>query len=121
MIPVMTRNIKKYLFFRDWQWYNLLNATKRFIGQVDMEAEIRALEEEAEVACGQYDEEKSKRDLFLGESSDMTAEKKALMIQIEQEQGDLSSFQHDLARVSGSILHVWTICLRPQLIWVKLR
>merc|ERR1719495_2932967 len=100
MIPVMVRNIKKYLFFRDWQWYNLLNSTKRFIGQVDMEAEIRALEEEAAVACGQYDEEKMMRDKFTEEATDMTSEKKNLMHQIEQEQGDLSSYQHDLARVT---------------------
>merc|ERR1719167_1739239 len=100
MMPVMVRNIKKYLFFRDWQWYNLLNSTKRFIGQVDMEAEIRALEEEAAVACGQYDEEKMMRDKFTEEATDMTSEKKTIMQQIEQEQGDLSSYQHDLARVT---------------------
>ena len=100
MVPVMIRNMKKYLFFRDWQWYNLLNATKRFIGQVDMDAEIRALEEEAAVACGQYDTEKDMRDKYVTESTDMTAEKKALMMQIEQEQGDLSSYQSELARVT---------------------
>ena len=101
MIPVMVRNMKKYLFFRDWTWYSLVNGTKRFIGQVDMEAEIKALEEEAAVACGQYDQEVVTRDRFNDEAADMTAEKKAMMTQIEQEQGDLSSFQHDLARVSG--------------------
>ena len=36
MIPVMQRNMKKYLFFRDWTWYFLVNGTKRFIGQVNM-------------------------------------------------------------------------------------
>ena len=100
MIPVMVRNMKKYLFFRDWEWYNLFNATKRFIGQVDMDAEIRALEEEAAVACGQYDSEKDMRDKYVEETTDMTAEKKALMMQIEQEQGDLSGFQSELARVT---------------------
>merc|ERR1711962_1005976 len=29
-IPVMQRNFKKYLFFRDWTWYFLVNGTKRF-------------------------------------------------------------------------------------------
>ena len=100
MIPVMVRNMKKYLFFRDWQWYSLLNGTKRFIGQVDMEAEIKALEEEAAVACGQYDQEVVTRDQLNGETADMTSEKKAMIAQIEQEQGDLSSFQQDLARVT---------------------
>ena len=35
-IPVMQRNFKKYLFFRDWSWYYLINHTKRFIGQVNI-------------------------------------------------------------------------------------
>jgi len=100
MIPVMTRNIKKYLFFRDWTWYFLLNATKRFIGQVDMEAEIQLLEEEAAVACGAYDIEVSKRDALNEEIKDMTSEKKAAMTQIEQEQGDLSGYQRELTEAT---------------------
>merc|ERR1711942_86716 len=100
MIPVMTRNIKKYLFFRDWTWYFLLNATKRFIGQVDMEAEIQMLEEEAAVACGAYDIEVSKRDNLNSEIKDMADEKKAMLQTIEQEQGDLSTYQRDLATAS---------------------
>merc|ERR1711874_355269 len=97
MIPVMTRNIKKYLFFRDWTWYFLVNGTKRFIGQVDMEAEIAMLEEEAAIACGAYDEEVLKRDKLNGEITDMATEKKDMMYRIEQEQGDLSGFQKELA------------------------
>ena len=69
MIPVMQRNMKKYLFFRDWTWYFLVNGTKRFIGQVDMEAEIAALEEEAAVACKAYDEVVEVRDRLDGEIS----------------------------------------------------
>merc|ERR1719320_718908 len=57
-------------------------------------------EQEAAVACGQYDTEKDMRDKFVEESTDMTAEKKALMMQIEQEQGDLSSYQSELARAT---------------------
>ena len=69
MIPVMQRNMKKYLFFRDWTWYFLVNGTKRFIGQVDMEAEIAALEEEAAIACKAYDEVVEVRDRLDGEIS----------------------------------------------------
>merc|ERR550532_938668 len=101
MIPVMQRNFKKYLFFRDWAWYNLFNATKRFIGQEDMDAVIAKLEEEAAIACSAYDKEVNERDRLNQEIADMTAEKKAMMHQIEQEQGDLSSYQADLARASS--------------------
>merc|ERR1711887_85575 len=100
MIPVMIRNFKKYLFFRDWTWYALLNGTKRFIGQVDMEAEIALLEEEAAIACGAYDQEVLKRDKLNEEIKDMTADKKDMLARIEQEQGDLSGYQRELAESS---------------------
>merc|ERR1712113_686670 len=100
MIPVMQRNFKKYLFFRDWSWYNLFNATKRFIGQEDVEAVIAKLEEEAAIACSAYDKEVQERDRLNDEIKQMTEDKRAMMAQIEQEQGDLSSYQADLARAS---------------------
>jgi len=96
-IPIMQRNMKKYLFFRDWTWYFLLNGTKRFIGQVDMEAEIAALEEEAAVACSAYDQVVVVRDQLNQENDQMVQDKKTMMAQIEAEQGDLSSYQRDLS------------------------
>merc|ERR1719189_680358 len=100
MIPIMQRNMKKYLFFRDWTWYFLVNGTKRFIGQVDMEAEIAALEEEAAVACKAYDEVVEVRDRLNEENDQMANDKKSMMAQIEAEQGDLSGYQRDLAHAS---------------------
>merc|ERR1712198_513590 len=100
MIPVMQRNFKKYLFFRDWTWFYLLNATKRFIGQEDVEAVIAKLEEEAAIACSAYDKEVSERDRLNEEVAQMTQDKKDMLKQIEQEQGDLSSYQADLARAN---------------------
>merc|ERR1712172_171681 len=100
MIPIMQRNMKKYLFFRDWTWYFLVNGTKRFIGQEDMEAVIAGLEEEAAVACKAYDDVVEVRDRLDEENLQMTQEKKTMMAQIENEQGDLSSYQRDLAIAS---------------------
>jgi chromosome segregation ATPase len=65
-----------------------------------MEAEIQMLEEEAAVACGAYDIEVGKRDQLNEEIGEMTTEKKAAMHQIEQEQGDLSSYQRDLSQAT---------------------
>merc|ERR1712127_827139 len=101
-IPIMQRNMKKYLFFRDWTWFFLVNGTKRFIGQVDVEAVIQALEEEAAVACKAYDEVVDVRDKLDGENKQMTDDKKTMMDQIENEQGDLSSYQKGLAVASES-------------------
>merc|ERR1719474_1157546 len=101
-IPVIQRNFKKYIFFRDWTWYFLMNATKRFIGQVNIEDEIAALEEEAAIACAAYDKEVQQRDKLNGEIKSMTQDKKDMMTQIEQEQGDLSTYQQDLAKASSN-------------------
>merc|ERR1712002_828015 len=101
-IPIIQRNFKKYIFFRDWTWYFLVNGTKRFIGQVNMEDEIAALEEEAAVACAAYDKEVTERDRLNGEIDVMTHDKKEMMAQIEREQGDLSSYQQDLAQASSN-------------------
>ena len=96
-ILVHFRNIKKYLFFRDWTWYFLLNGTKRFIGQVDMDGVIKQLEEEAAEACGAYDAVVEIRDRLNEEISEMNSSKKTMMAEIEESQGDLSSYQRDLA------------------------
>merc|ERR1740129_2261014 len=101
-IPIMQRNFKKFMFFRDWSWYYLTNHTKRFIGQTNIEDEIIALEEEAAEACAQYDTELVARDKFREQNEQMTQEKKDMMTQIEAEQGDLSSYQKDLADATVS-------------------
>merc|ERR1719370_1716837 len=67
-----------------------------------MEEEIAKLEEEASVACKAYDEVVEIRDRLDGENTQMTADKKSMMAQIEAEQGDLTSYQRDLAAASES-------------------
>jgi myosin heavy chain 6/7 len=101
-IPVMQRNFKKFMFFREWTWYYLVNATKRFIGQVNIEEEIAALEAEAAVACAAYDKEVIARDEFVTGIKQMTDDKKDMMKQIESEQGDLSSYQAQLGEASAA-------------------
>ena len=101
LIPVIQRNFRKYMFFRDWQWYFLINNTKRFIGQKSIEDEIAALEAEAAEHCTEYDEEVKIRDDFVGRNTGMSDEIKQMMDVIGQSQGDLSSYQQDLAKVSN--------------------
>merc|ERR1712123_301351 len=111
MVPVMQRNFKKYLFFRDWTWYFLLNATKRFIGQEDVEAVIAKLEEEAAVACSAYDKEVAERDRFNDGISQMTQKKladteaarNAMNDKNRSYLNDLSSFRKDIDDMNMSI------------------
>jgi len=101
-IPVMQRNFKKYMFFRDWTWYALMNGTKRFIGQVNIEEELAAIEAEAAVACAAYDKEVILRDDYNAGIKQMTEDKKSMMKQIESEQGDLSSYQAQVSEASAA-------------------
>merc|ERR1711872_546926 len=48
-----------------------------------------------------YDKEVNERDRLNGGISLMSQEKKDMMAQIEREQGDLSSYQQDLAKASS--------------------
>ena len=100
MVPVMQRNCRKFLYFRDWTWFSLINGTKRFIGQIDVESEIARLEEEAAFACQAYDKVVEVRDRLDGEMEKYREDKRAMMKQIEAEQGDLSGYQKDLASVT---------------------
>jgi myosin heavy subunit len=101
LIPVIQRNFRKYMFFRDWQWYFLINNTKRFIGQRSIEDEIADLEAEAALHCSEYDKELKVKDDFIKSNTGMSTEIKQMMDTIGQSQGDLSSYQQDLAKVSN--------------------
>merc|ERR1712244_61713 len=59
-------------------------------------------EEEAAIACSAYDKEVTERDRLNSEITQMTTDKKDMLHQIEQEQGDLSSYQRDLANATTS-------------------
>ena len=76
---MLQRNFRKFLFFRDWQWYYLVNHTKRFIGQRNIEEEIAELEAESKIACKQFDEEVAKRDEFTANNNAMQEEKDRLV------------------------------------------
>jgi len=101
LIAVIQRNFRKYMFFRDWQWYHLVNSTKRFIGQKSVEDELAELEAEAAQHCTEYDHEVKIRDEFSASNKGMSTEIKEMMDTIGQSQGDLTSYQQDLAKVSN--------------------
>ena len=51
-IKVIQRNFRKYVTLRNWGWFILLQKTKPMVGQVNIEEELRLLEEKANE--GQY-------------------------------------------------------------------
>ena len=93
--------IRKFIFFRDWQWYYLINNTKRFIGQRSLEDELAELEAEAALHCTDYDNQKVLRDKFVQENTNMTKEIKDAMDTLGKSQGDLTAYQAEYSKVQS--------------------
>ena len=57
LMKVIQRNLRKYAQLRSWGWFVIIQKTKCNIGQVNLEDELRMLEEEADAKWGAYDEQ----------------------------------------------------------------
>merc|ERR1712072_53290 len=56
-IQVIQRNFRKYIQSRDWPWFIIIQKTRPLIGCVNVEEELRLLEEKATLAWGHYQEQ----------------------------------------------------------------
>merc|ERR1712228_438867 len=92
LMKVIQRNFRKYMTLRTWGWFIIIQKTKPLIGQINLEDELRMLEEAANAKFGAY-EEQLKTKAKLGEENELIKEEtKALIKQIEAEQGNLSQY-----------------------------
>merc|ERR1711981_1062248 len=92
LMEVIQRNFRKYMTLRTWGWFIIIQKTKPLIGQINLEDELRILEEAAVAKFGAY-EEQLKTKAKLGEENELIKEEtKALIKQIEAEQGNLSQY-----------------------------
>jgi myosin heavy chain 6/7 len=57
LMEVIQRNFRKYMQLRTWGWFVIIQKTKPLIGRINLEDELRLLEEEAEAKFGAYDEQ----------------------------------------------------------------
>merc|ERR1712077_10977 len=92
LMEVIQRNFRKYMTLRTWGWFIIIQKTKPLIGAENLEDELRMLEEAAVAKFGAY-EEQLKTKAKLGEENELIKEEtKALIKQIEAEQGNLSQY-----------------------------
>ena len=54
LMKVIQRNFRKYQQLREWGWFIIIQKTKPLIGQINLEEELRILEEKAKDAYGAY-------------------------------------------------------------------
>merc|ERR1711976_787546 len=90
LIKVCQRNFRKYMALRDWGWFVIIQKTRPLIGMPNPEEELRLLEEKANATYGVYKEKLDLKAKLLEDNKVIEEEKKALLKQIEAEQGNLS-------------------------------
>merc|ERR1711934_1090097 len=92
LMKVCQRNFRKYMSLRTWGWFVIIQKTKPLIGQENPEEELRKLEEQAVAKFGAYEEQLKTKARLAEENELIKEETKALIKQLEAEQGNLSQY-----------------------------
>merc|ERR1712105_92487 len=101
LILVCQRNFRKYMALREWGWFVIIHKTRPLIGLPNPEEELRILEEKANATYGVYKQQLDTKEKLLGENTIIEDEKKALLRQIEKEQGNVSQYHEKQALISS--------------------
>merc|ERR1719461_1696710 len=103
LINVAQRNFRKYMSMREWGWFVIIQKTRPLIGMPNPEEELRLLEEQANATYGVYKDKLDTKARLLEENEAIKEEKKALMAQLEKEQGNLSVYHEKQAQATAQI------------------
>jgi myosin heavy chain 6/7 len=101
LLKVIQRNFRKYMALRNWGWFIIIQKTRPLIGQVNIEEELRLLEDKAKEAYGAYEEALNVTKELEAANIRIDEEKKALTKQLESEQGNLSVYQERQAKAAA--------------------
>merc|ERR1719381_254754 len=101
LMKVCQRNLRKFQQLRNWGWFVIIQKTKPLIGQVNMEDELRQLQEKADQTWGKYKEQLDTKEKLQEENVAAKEEIKALMTQLESEQGNMSQYTEKQAKLSA--------------------
>merc|ERR1711963_877400 len=101
LMKVCQRNFRKYQTMRNWGWFIIIQKTRPLIGQANPEEELRLLEEQANATYGKYIEQVETKKRLEQENVTIDEEKKALVKQLEAEQGNLGEYTERQAKASA--------------------
>merc|ERR1712106_271571 len=104
LIKVCQRQFRSFMSLRDWGWYVLIQKTRPLIGMPNPEEELRLLEEEANKTWGKYNEQLETKSRLETENVIIEEENKALMAQLEKEQGSVSVYHDKQAKATATIV-----------------
>ncbi|XP_040566481.1 myosin-3 [Lepeophtheirus salmonis] len=100
-LKVIQRNFRKYMRLRNWGWFSIIQKTRPLIGMVNIEEEIKVLEDQAQMAVEEVENEKKVTEALEKENIDLLEKKAALLKRVKLEQGDLSTYQERNAKASA--------------------
>ena len=101
LLIVIQRNFRKFMQLRNWGWFIIIQKTRPLIGQVNIEEELRVLEEKANEAYGAYKDQLDTKARLEEENKQVKEDNKALLKQIESEQGNLGEYTERQAKASA--------------------
>merc|ERR1712037_284758 len=96
------RNFRKFMSMREWGWFIIIQKRRPLIGQINLEEELRILEEKAKDAYGSYKIQIDTKAQLELENVAMEEEKKSLLKQLEAEQGNLGQYTERQAKASAA-------------------
>ena len=102
LIKVCQANFRKFMVLRNWGWFIIIQKTKPLIGQMNLEEELKKLEDACNKAYGAYKEQLDTKARLDEENKVIEEEKKQLVTQLEQEQGNLSEYTERQAKASAA-------------------
>merc|ERR1719471_1399086 len=101
LMKCIQRNFRKFMQLRNWGWFIIIQKTRPLIGQVNIEEELRLLEEKANEAYGAYKDQLDTKARLEEENVKCKEDNKALLKQIEAEQGNLGEYTERQAKASA--------------------
>merc|ERR1711934_1249286 len=100
LMKVIQRNFRKFMSMREWGWFIIIQKTRPLIGQINLEEELRILEEKAKDAYGSYKIQIDTKAQLEAANVAIIEETGALTKQLESEQGNLSVYTDRQAKAT---------------------
>ena len=100
LIMVVQRTFRSYIRNRDWAWFKIIQKTRPLIGMVNVEEELAILENIAKEKFGAYEEQLETKKKLEAENDELKTEISDLKDKLQQEQGDLSSYEEKIAKLN---------------------
>jgi len=102
-LVIVQRNIKKFLFLRNWPWYNLWQRVKPIINQPRIEDEIRELEERSTKAVEECQKAEDLNAQLNQQHDNLIQEKEELILEVDANKGNITEYVERQQQLNAQI------------------